>query len=302
MNLRRQGGQLTQTTLPEPVAAPIIQGWQVVVEQMLPGSLFSSMVPVGKRLKLQKAGQHLRAIRAWLVAAHKAVHPHSAPLGRDDVDELFAQPIARARRDMEWNEREKRHLDWAHDAARGLIGKRLPISFVHGDLRPGNILVWHGQIRVIDWQFGQMRALPMLDWFEFAYRYYCDAIGLAEITGDHDAYGTAFDNVFRGAHPYSPLLAEETATYMRSAGVPHEHLELLLTMWLVDNCNKYLHFLNDRAEHGYLFLMQNPPGGAQRSFRQQLRRQVYPSLLGQLAHDGGAAPLARASSGRAPVA
>jgi hypothetical protein len=58
-------------------------------------------------------------------------------------------------------------------------------------------------------------------------------------------------------------------------------------MWLVDNSNKYYQFLTDRAEHGYLYLMQNPPGGPGRGFRQQLRRQVYPCLLGQLAHSPG---------------
>jgi hypothetical protein len=54
-------------------------------------------------------------------------------------------------------------------------------------------------------------------------------------------------------------------------------------MWLVDNTNKYLRFLEDRARRGYLFLMQNPPGGPNQGYRLQLRRQVYPCLLGQLA-------------------
>ena len=53
--------------------------------------------------------------------------------------------------------------------------------------------------------------------------------------------------------------------------------DLLLAMWLVDNSNKYFHFLTDRAEHGYLYLMQNPPGGPFRSFRERNRRVVRPA-------------------------
>jgi hypothetical protein len=163
----------------------------------------------------------------------------------------------------------------------------VPLGFVHGDLRPGNILCVGDELCVLDWQFGQMRGLPLLDWFEFGYRYYCDTTGLEEITGDHDAYRATFADVYLGAHPYARLLASETEALAEALGVPPDLRDLMLAMWLVDNSNKYYQFLTDRAEHGYLYLMQNPPGGPGRGFRQQLRRQVYPCLLGQLAHSRG---------------
>jgi hypothetical protein len=135
----------------------------------------------------------------------------------------------------------------------------------------------------LDWQFGQLRGLPLLDWFEFAFRYYCEAGGLEEITGDHDRYRAAFADVFLGAHPYTGLVRDETVRVAAALGVADRHLNLLLTLWLVDNTNKYLRFLGERAQRGYLFLMQTPPGGPHQGYRQQLRRQVYPCLLGQLA-------------------
>ncbi len=293
--LRRRGGAVAEASLPGPVAAPVIQGWQVVVEQMLPGSLFSREVPVGERFSLELAAQHLRLVREWYVALQRAVYPELARLGPADIDTLFREPIAAAQRDAELRPHERQYLDTLADDAAALEGRWLRVGFVHGDLRPGNILLHQGQLRVLDWQFGAyLRGLPMLDWFEFAYRYYCDACDLAEITGDHDAYRAAFADAFLGAHPYARLLATETRACAEALDVPLDHLDMLLTMWLVDNTNKYLRFLTDRAEHGYLYLMQNPPGGPFRSFRQQLRRQVYPCLLGQMAQSRGSA--ARAHS------
>jgi hypothetical protein len=107
--------------------------------------------------------------------------------------------------------------------------------------------------------------------------------------------------VFLGAHPYAQLLTNETQAIADALEVPADVLDLLLAMWLVDNSNKYLRFLTDRAEHGYLYLMQNPPGGATRGFRDQLRRQVYPSLLGQLAQHQGLSRLPHSPDGLRPL-
>ena len=285
--LRRRRGSAGDAELPAPLAAPVVQGWQVVVEKMLPGSLFSSVVPMGEHFTLPVARQHLRQVRQWLVTWQRAAHPETAPLTAGDIKALLVGPIQEVQRTTELRPHELIFLDQLGQRAEGLVGRRLPLGFVHGDLRPGNILCVGERLCVLDWQFAQMRALPLLDWFEFGYRYYCDAASLEEITGDHDAYRATFADVFLGAHPYAKLLAEETAAIAEQLDVPPDLLDLLLAMWLVDNSNKYLRFLSDRAEHGYLYLMQNPPGGPFRGFRQQLRRQVYPCLLGQLAQSRG---------------
>lgn len=285
--LRRQRGQAGEAQLPAPLAAPVIQGWQVVVEKMLPGRLFSSQVPLGQPLNLTLAGQHLRQVREWLVAWQRAAHPQPVVLTRDDIQQLFLEPIQAARRTLDLRPHELAFLDGMSQQAADLVGRQVPLGFVHGDLRPGNILCVDDELCVLDWQFGQMRGLPLLDWFEFGYRYYCDTTGLEEITGDHDAYRATFADVYLGAHPYASRLSAETEALAEALAVPPDLLDLLLAMWLVDNSNKYFHFLSDRAEHGYLYLMQNPPGGPGQGFRQQLRRQVYPCLLGQLAHSRG---------------
>jgi hypothetical protein len=281
--LRRRGGALAQATLPHPLAAPLIQGRQLVVEALLPGELFSSVVPVGGDFHLDTARRHLGQIRDWYVGLQRATWPAPEPLTASDVESLCLIPIRRARQEAELRPQEVQFLDDLAARARRLEGQRLPLGFVHGDLRPGNVLIHRGALRVLDWQFGSLRALPLLDWFEFAFRYYCDAGDLPEITGDQDAYRAAFADVFLGAHPYADLLAQETDRCAEALGVPDDAVDLLLAMWLVDNTNKYMDFLGQRAERGYLYLMSNPPGGPFRTFRQQLRRQVYACLLGQLA-------------------
>lgn len=286
--LRQRGGHVAAASLPEPLAAPVIQGWQTVVEKILPGHLFSRDVPVGARFTLDLARQHLRLVRDWYVGLVRAVYPEHVLLSDADVQALFVEPINLARSQAELHPHEFGYLDQLERGAAGLVGRPWQLAFAHGDLRAGNILLAGNQPRVIDWQMGRLRHLPLLDWFEFAFRYFCDAHDVPEITGALDDYRAAFADVFLGAHPYSGLLAEETALCAETLGVGRDQVDLLLGMWLVDNTNKYMAFLGDRADHGYLYLMQDPPGGPFRTFRQQLRRQVYTCLLGQLSQDRGA--------------
>jgi hypothetical protein len=295
MALRERGGALGAATLPEPLAAPEILGWQIVVERALAGQSFSSQVPAGERFTLERAREHLRQVGGWYTRLQQAAYGRPVVLGEADLRDLFSTPIRQAQQDAELRPHERRYLDELAQAARGLCGRPWQLGFVHGDLRPGNILQRGGQLRVIDWQMGQLRGLPLLDWFEFVYRYFCEAGGLEEITGDHDDYRAAFADVFLGAHPYCAVAHEETTRIAGDLGVPEHDIDLLLGMWLVDNTNKYLRFLGDRAQRGYLYLMQNPPGGPFRSYRQQLRRQVYPCLLGQLAQSRRATALAEAA-------
>jgi Ser/Thr protein kinase RdoA (MazF antagonist) len=298
-DLRRRGGSVAAAALPTPLTAFVIQGWQVVVEEVLAGRLFSGEVPTGRQLNLDLAARHLAQVRHTYVRLQLATRPDPSPLRQADIRRLFDQPIEQALRDAELRPHETHYLAALLEQAASLEERRLPLGFVHGDMRAGNILVSRSQLRLIDWQFAQLNALPMLDWFEFGFRYYCDAAGIAEITGDHDDYRAAFADVFLGAHAYTNLLRRETLACAAALGVDRRDLDLLLGMWLVDNTNKYLAFLSDRAEHGYLYLMQNPPGGPFRSYRQQLRRQVYPCLLGQLAHSRQAAALSHAATGGA---
>jgi hypothetical protein len=290
--LRRRRGPEGDRQLPEPLAAPVVDGWQAVVERMLSGKVFSSVVPTGEQFSLALAQQHLRQVSAWLAAWQEAAQPQAQVLTASDVRSLFVDPIKAAQDTLELHPHELVYLDRLGQRSEGLVGCRLPLGFVHGDLRPGNILIAGQELCVLDWQFGQMRGLPLLDWFEFGYRYYCDAANLEEITGDRDAYRAAFADVFLGAHPYARLLSDETAALATALGVPTDLVDLLLGMWLVDNSLKYFHFLSDRAAHGYVYLMQNPPGGPARGFGQQLRRQVYPCLLGQLAQSRGLSEVA----------
>lgn len=298
--LRRRRGAAGDRQLPEPLAAPVVDGWQAVVERMLSGKVFSSVVPAGEQFSLALAQQHLRQVSDWLAAWQQAAHPQAEVLSARDVRTLFVDPIQAAQDTLELRPHERVYLDGLGRRAEGLVGGRLPLGFVHGDLRPGNILIAGQELCVLDWQFGQMRGLPLLDWFEFGYRYYCDAANLEEITGDHDAYRAAFADVFLGAHPYARLLSDETTALAKVLGVPSDLVDLLLGMWLVDNSLKYFHFLSDRAAHGYVYLMQNPPGGPV-GFRQQLRRQVYPCLLGQLAQSRGLNELAHVPDSARPL-
>jgi hypothetical protein len=158
--LRRRRGPEGAGELPEPLAAPVVDGWQVVVEAMLPGRLFSSEVPMGERFTVTQAAEHLRWMREWLVAWQRAAHPTVAPLTSGDVQALFVGPIKAMQQTMDLRPHELVFLDQLGQRAEKLVGRRVPVGFVHGDLRPGNILAVGSRLCVLDWQFGEMRALP----------------------------------------------------------------------------------------------------------------------------------------------
>jgi hypothetical protein len=107
--LRQRGGPLAQATLPEPLDAPIIRGWQVVVERLLPGRSFSSEVPSG--FTLGRARNDLRRIGAWYTGLQQAVYPQAEPLGPAEVNALVEQPIRRAQREADLRPHEQRYLD-----------------------------------------------------------------------------------------------------------------------------------------------------------------------------------------------
>src|SRR5262245_17478409 len=119
--LRRRRGSSGSAQLPEPLAALVVQGWQVVVEKMLPGSLFSSVVPMGERFGRSVARDHLRRVRDWLVAWQRAAYPEMTPLTANDIQTLLVEPIKTAQRTADLRPHELAFLDQVGQRAESLV-------------------------------------------------------------------------------------------------------------------------------------------------------------------------------------
>jgi aminoglycoside phosphotransferase len=81
-----------------------------------------------------------------------------------DVPIARLRPVVGGHSRLEGAEQALERL--ARDLRRTLEGRRVTMSFVHGDLSPGNILMSHDGAAVtglVDWEAGQERGLPQVD-------------------------------------------------------------------------------------------------------------------------------------------
>lgn len=269
-------------TLPGPMHTVTLDGQLVVIEPILPGRPMDSTTPERQPLDRAAAVQHISLAYAWLVGVQGAADHTKQPLTAHALHEFLLAPLERLRAHTDLTADEARYVDRVEHEARQLQGAALPLYLYHGDFRAGNILIDHGRIAVLDWEFSQSLNLPLLDWFSFVFRLYSRSVGLADIDGSLPTYRAVFDQVFRARTWFSELVTHYTYAYCRALDVDQAYLPLLFDLFVVTNINKFHDFLSERARHGYLYLLRGAPISAA-SYQQQLRRQAYVWLLGDLA-------------------
>jgi hypothetical protein len=286
-------------TLPGPMHTATLDGQLVVIEPILPGRPMDSATPERQPLDRAAAVQQISLAYAWLVGVQREAEHVKQPLSAHALHEFVLAPLERLRAHTDLTADEARYVDRLEQEARALQGVMLPLYLYHGDFRAGNILIDHGRIAVLDWEFSQSLNLPLLDWFSFVFRLYSRSVGLADIDGSLPTYRAVFDEVFRTRTWFSELVTHYTHAYCRALDIDEALLPLLFDLFVVTNINKFHDFLAERARHGYLYLLQDAPI-ASAPYQQQLRRQAYVWLLGDLA--AGAHPFRSQPLEHAPTA
>ncbi len=193
----------------------------------------------------------------------------------------FVSPVREARRCSRLSRAEDAYLSELTDRAQE-AGPELPLYLHHGDFRTGNLLLSDGILSVLDWEFSRALAPPLLDWFSFAFRLYCQSVGLADIDGSRPEYRAAFEHVFLSHNWLSDRVAAYTLECCHALHVGPAAVPLLLGLFVVENINKFREFLQERADHDYLYLLQDAMDSPT-SFRNRLQRQAYVELLELLA-------------------
>jgi hypothetical protein len=191
-------------------------------------------------------------------------------------------PLETLRHQTELTAEEDQYVSQLVERAQALEGQRLPLLLYHGDFRAGNILVNRDRIAVLDWEFSCKQALPLLDWFSFVFRVYSRSMNLPDIDGSLATYRAVFRDVFFEHNWFSRLVVKYTQTYCKALAINQAHVPLLFDFFVVANINKFYTFLAARSSRSYMYLLRDAPS-ADKPYRQQLRRQAYAYLLGDLA-------------------
>lgn len=280
----RRGGAYARATVPAPLWVTALEGHVIGIERYLPGRAMDGLMmqhargPLGPQVK-----PYLDLALGWLLRAQQETLVHSGQLNDAHVHAYFSQPIARLRDTSALTARELDYLDCIEQQIRDLARLPLPLVFKHGDFQPGNILVDGDTIAVIDWEFGQARTLPLLDIFGFLARTHARWYGLEEMDGDLEDYLAGFEETFFAGGSFAAIAADYIARACMALGIDMAWVPLLFALFVVTEANKYYTLLSQRAERGYVYLLNSRAGRIGGSYAQQLARQKQIWLLGYLA-------------------
>jgi hypothetical protein len=254
----------------------------VVVEPVLQGQPLDSLMPINRSLDRQATTRQLDLAYRWLVQIQQEASPCADLLSVEALQLHCLNPLETLRRDTELTVQEDQYVSQLAERALSLVGQRLPLLLYHGDFRAGNILVNRKHIAVLDWEFSCKHALPLLDWFSFVFRVYSRSMHLPDIDGSLATYRAAFRDVFFERNWFSKLVVDYTRTYCKALAIDEAHVPLLFDFFVVTNINKFYTFLAGRSSRSYVYLLRDAPNTG-KPYRQQLRRQAYTYLLGDLA-------------------
>jgi hypothetical protein len=282
--LRESLPETLRSTLPGPIHLTRLAGQLVAIEPVLAGRPLDSLMSPEQPLERTIIETQMALAQQWLIQIQRAAPQRIGALDSAALRQHFIEPLEAARGHAALSAAEERYLDQLIRSAHALEGSStMPLYLYHGDFRPGNILVADGdRIAVLDWQFSRPFAPPLLDWFSFVFRLYSRAVNLPDIDGNLEAYREAFQHVFFRPNEFSALVVNYTRAYGQALGVDEGHLPLLFGLFVVNNINHFHDFLARRARRGYLYLLRNAPN-SHLSYQQQIRRQAYVWLLGDLA-------------------
>ncbi|MER3403839.1 MAG: hypothetical protein C4289_00560 [Chloroflexota bacterium] len=284
--LRSRGSPYLQATLPAPLVMTAVAGHLVVIEIYLPGQVVDGLLARNRQTGTSPLRDvYLKLAADWLLRSQAETASSPTRLTEAQFDTFILRPLTELRTTAHLTESETRYLERLAQRARELARLELPLVFRHGDLRPGNLLVSHGMLKVVDWENGAPVGLPLLDLFGLLARMHARHYGLEEIDDYLEDYCAAFEDVFFDGGSF----AETTLRYVKLGchvlGVHPAWVDVLFGMFLVMESNNYFHFLRQRVEHGYVYLLRSRDGTVRGPLSAQLARQKYVWLIGHLAQN-----------------
>ena len=109
-------------------------------------------------------------------------------------------------------------------------GQQFPLVHRHGDLSLGNILLTHTGLGVVDWDYGELLSLPLLDllYFLVGYGYYLSSEGFRK-----KYYQKGIKLFFADPTDYRELSCKVVSKYLSMFGLSAEWMNLLFPIMLV---------------------------------------------------------------------
>ena len=270
-----------QSTIPGPMHTVQLSGHWVVIEPVLPGRPMDSLLLSDGSLDPAATATQIALAHQWLIEMQREVPHRNGRMDATTIQQHFIRPVTTMQVNNDLTANEALYVERLVRDLRALEGHVLPLYLYHGDFRPGNILVERDRIAVLDWQFSRPLAPPLLDWFSFVFRLYSGSVRLPDMNGSLQEYRAVLHQVFFARNWFSELIAEYTKKYCEALRIDQGCLSILFGLFVVNNVNHFHRFLSDRATRGYLYLLGGAPTSC-RSWKEQVRRQAYVWLLGEI--------------------
>ena len=281
-HLRQHGSEFVRQTVPGPLATIMIAEQLVGIEPFVRGKPMDHQLSASRRLPDPMLPEMLDRGVDWWLRSQQETPSHHGPLSREQLNLYFLSPIDRLRSVARVTPVENLYLKDLARRIQNLSEHPLRLGFCHGDFQLGNILIEGKSVQVIDWEFGAITGLPLMDVFTLLTRLYARCHDLEEIDGDLEDYRTAFDVVFLSGGSFSRMAAEVVGQACDVLGIHRQWTAILLPMFVITEATKYYKFLSQRAGRGYVYLLKDRKGRMADSYVDQLSRQKNVWLLGHL--------------------
>jgi hypothetical protein len=159
--------------LPRPLALEQVAGRMVLLSTAVPGTpLTIRYYTPGHVRRPGLVTEDFTLAGAWLARFQTETRSGTVTLGRDTFEEWIRPTLLRYRAEVGWSNWESGLAAHMSDLCAMLGGTRVPVTGVHGDYAPGNILVDAGRVSgVVDWELGRSAGLPFSDLFKFVTSY-----------------------------------------------------------------------------------------------------------------------------------
>lgn len=160
------------STVPEPLTYVVDEDTELLSLSFLPGcSVYADMRNL--LLPTRRLASHMEAASTWLAGLHEATADAGTALDpqRDlpDPTELRERILAAGGAGALDGDPE---LRWYRSLCEGLVRRGLPLSAIHGDFWPRNLLLGSAPLpNVVDWEHYRRRGNPASDLFHFPLTY-----------------------------------------------------------------------------------------------------------------------------------
>jgi hypothetical protein len=285
-DLRTRASGYVRETVPGPLFITSMAHHLVGIETYLPGKSMDGILADDTNVTEIKIRRCLDLAIHWLLRSQQETASQYGPLSQQQLRTHFFTPIVQLRKVARLTTAEQTYLEGLLERLAALTDYPLPLRFLHGDFQPANILVTDASLHVIDWEFGSLTGLPLMDVFSFLARAYARCRGLEEIDGELEDYIASFEAVFFEGGSFAGFTSEYVTRVCQALRIRPAWLRVLFPLFLVLEAAKYHTFLSHRADRGYVYLLRGNHGD-NTSYINQLARQKNVWLLAHLMqHEG----------------